>query len=32
LCELWNRIQTTEPVTEEEVSRMNQILSEYQCR
>jgi hypothetical protein len=32
LCELWERIQTTEPATEEELIRMNQILSEYQCR
>src|SRR5690349_10921059 len=32
LCELWKRIQTTEPATEAEVIRMNQIRSEYQCR
>ena len=32
LCELWKRIQTTEPATEEEVILMDQILSEYQCR
>jgi hypothetical protein len=32
LCELWKRFQTTEPATEEELIRMNQILSEYQCR
>jgi hypothetical protein len=32
LCELWKRIQTTEPANEEEGIRVNQIVSEYQCR
>ena len=32
LCELWKRMQTTEPATEGEILHINQVVSEYQCR
>jgi hypothetical protein len=32
LCELWKRLQITEPTTEVEILRINQMVSEYQCK